>query len=70
MSGIFKLDWRDLLKGLVVTVFSAVITLVIEMLQAGSIDWKAIGVTGLIAGLSYILKNLLTDNEGKLGGKI
>lgn len=71
MSGLFKLDWRDLVKGAVVSVFTTVITVVLDALNTGvSLDWKAIGTIALSAFLSYLLKNLGTDSSGKLGGKI
>ena len=71
MSEIFTLNVRDGIKGVAVAVLSAVITLVLEILQNGlAIDWKAVGITALIAGLGYIAKNFLSTPDGKFGGKI
>lgn len=71
MSKIFSLDIRDGIKGLAVAVLSAVLTLILSLLQNGGvIDWKQVGVVALTAGLSYILKNFLSDEEGKIAGKI
>ena len=71
MSKIFTLNIQDAIRGLAVAVLSAVIALVLNMLQNGaSIDWKSVGVTALIAGLGYIAKNFLSTADGKLGGKI
>ena len=69
MSNLFRLDLKDLLKGLVVVVLSAALATVLEALNNG-VDWKVVGITALSAGLSYILKNLATDNEGKILGKL
>lgn len=71
MSELFNLNIKDAIRGVVVAVLSAVITLVLEVLKNGaSIDWKQVGIVALIAGLGYIAKNFLSDEKGKLGGKI
>lgn len=61
-SPLFKLNWLDAGKGLLVAVGGAVITLVQNSLQSGSLtfDWKAIGSVALAAGLSYLAKNFFT----------
>lgn len=71
MSKIFTLNVQDAVKGIIVAVLSAVIALVLSMLQNGiAIDWKQVGITALVAGLGYITKNFLSDEQGKIGGKI
>lgn len=71
MSKLWTLQTQDFVKGLVVTVITAVLTLILQVLQNGAaINWKAVGITALIAGIAYILKNLATDQNGKLLGKI
>ena len=74
MSSIFKLDWRDLLKGLVVAVLSAVMSAVLSIIQNGGSftgdSLPMIATVALSSGLGYILKNLATDEDGKLVGKI
>lgn len=70
MPGLFRLGWRDLVKGAVVSVLSAVLTIVLDLLnKGGAIDWKTIGTVAITAFISYLLKNLVTDSNGKLGGK-
>ena len=61
-SGLFKLDWQDTLKGLLVAVLGAIVTPVTESLQAGIFvfDWKHILAGGITAGLAYIVKNFFT----------
>lgn len=67
-SKIFKLNGYDLIKGLLVSVISAVLTLVLTQLQNGIIDWKAVSTVSLISAISYILKQLGTDSEGNALG--
>jgi len=70
MSQLWKLTKNDYLKGLVVAIIAAVLTVILQTLQnSQQIDWNQVLTTGLIAGLGYILKNLATDESGKLGGK-
>lgn len=61
----FAVNLKDILKGLLVAVLTPVFTIVITSLQAGSLvfNWTAIGITALIAGMSYILKNFLTPAQ-------
>lgn len=71
MPGLFKLDWKDLVKGAVVSVLASVLTIVLDILNAGtSLDWKVVGTVALTSFVSYLLKNLGTDSNGKLGGKL
>ncbi len=65
---LFNLGWEDLIKGAIVAVLSSVLTVVITQLQNGSIDWNQVGTIALVATLSYILKQLGTDEEGKVLG--
>lgn len=66
-----KLNNRDWLKGLVMVVISAVLTIALEVLQNGSLsfDWNKIAVVGLTAGVAYILKNLGTYQDGRMLGE-
>ena len=67
-SAFLTLNSKDFLKGLVVAVITAVITIVYTSVQAGNLnfDWKAIGVTALSSALAYIMKNLFTNNNDQL----
>lgn len=66
-SPFLNLNIQDFFKGLLLVVLTSVITIIQESLTQGSLafDWKAIGTTALTAGLAYILKNLLSNSEGK-----
>lgn len=66
-STLFTLDNKDFIKGLLVAVLSAVITILYNTIETGSLnfDWKAIGTMALTSALGYILKNLLTNSTGQ-----
>lgn len=69
MSVLFKLDFKDLAKGLVVAMLSAVLTGLYQALNAQAvIDLKQLLIIGATAGLGYIIKNFFTDENNKLGG--
>ena len=71
MNKFLTLDVRDVIKGLSVSIISAVLTVILDILQKGSvIDWKAVGIIALTTGISYLLKNVLSDENGKIAGKI
>jgi hypothetical protein len=67
----FTLNKQDYLKGLIVAVISAVITVIYSTIQTGTLtlDWKAIATAALSAALAYITKNLLTNSEDKFLAK-
>lgn len=64
-SSIFTLNKADFLKGLIIAVLTAVITVAYNTVQTGtlSFDWKAISTAAASAALAYIMKNLLTNSE-------
>lgn len=71
MSKFLTLNVKDAIKGFVVAFFTAALTIIQQALTVGMhMDWKAIASAGLAGGIGYILKQLLTDNQGKLGGVI
>lgn len=74
MSKLFSLVKSDYIKGGVMFVGSAVLTTVIQMLQTGgfSIDWKSVASVACISALTYLLKQLGTEQTPAgdyLGGK-
>lgn len=70
MGKLFRLTWEDLAKGLIVSVLATILKAVEEAIRAGSFDWRTIAGSGLVAGLAYLGKQLLTDNQGQVLGKI
>lgn len=66
MKSVFlSLNTADFVKGLILTVLTAVISIIYSVVNAGSLtfDWKAIGTAALSAGIGYIIKNLLTNSS-------
>ena len=66
---LYQLGKNDLIKGFIVAVLTVVLTGSLTSLQAGVLPdlatVKTLIVTGLGAGVAYILKNLLTNSEDK-----
>jgi hypothetical protein len=66
-SKLFSINIRDIAKGIILAVLSAVITFLYSAIQAG--DWwnkttlKEIGVVALTAFLAYVIKNFLTNSS-------
>jgi len=65
-----KLNLRDLLNGLVVAFLTASLTGLITILDSGVLpnleQLKSAGLAGLVASLAYLLKNLVTNSDGKM----
>jgi hypothetical protein len=61
----FTLNLNDVTKGLLMAVIGAVISPIMESLNAGqlSIDWKHVAAGAITAGLGYILKNFFTPSQ-------
>ena len=55
----FTLNGNDFIKGLIMAVGGAAVTLALDSLNAGSFDfdWKKIVAGALTAGLTYLAKN-------------
>ena len=73
-SKLGKLSLKDLMKGGITAVMTAVVAGLYAIINNGGIpttnDLKIIGTTGLLAFGGYILKNLGTNSEDKfLGGE-
>lgn len=70
MSNFLNLDLQDLIKGFVVAFLSAALTGLVAILETSQLpqisDLKAAAIVGLTAGLSYLLKNVLTNSQGQL----
>lgn len=70
MSNIFTLNWADLGKGVVMAILGAFLTSLYAIFQAGALptaaDLKVAGLAALVTGGSYLIKQLLTNNEGSL----
>lgn len=76
-SGMFQLNGRDLINGVITALLAGLALPILAALQTPGFDiftanWSAIltlGVNGAIAGVvAYLSKNLLTASNGKIGG--
>ena len=70
MSNFLNLNLDDLIKGFVVAFLSAALTGLVTILDNGALptltELKSAAIVGLTAGLSYLLKNLLTNSKGQI----
>jgi hypothetical protein len=68
-SKFFAVNGRDLIKGVIVAALTVIVTALATSLEAGSLptvdQWKQIGMMAAAAGISYFLKNFLTNSEDK-----
>ena len=69
-SNFLSLNWRDFLKGLLLSILSAVVTFIYEVVQAGtSFDaefFKALAIVAVTTLLAYLGKNLFENSSGEL----
>ena len=69
-SSFLKLNLKDLGKGSVIVVLTAIVTSLIAIIQAGrvpdSTEIKGIIVASLSAGTAYFFKNLFTNSNDEL----
>lgn len=68
LSGIFKLNGRDLLNGLFMALVSSVFTYVSQASQLTDLSFEQCISVVVITTLTYLSKNLSTAENGKLGG--
>lgn len=68
-SKFLKLNSYDFLKGMLVSVLSAIITYLYQMSQNGfeSVEWNIILQVGASSLLAYLLKNLGTNSKLEFG---
>jgi hypothetical protein len=70
-SNFLNLNIKDLLKGFVVVVGMAILTAVYTAIEAGNLafTWeffKPVLITGLGAGIAYLMKNLFTNSQDEM----
>lgn len=74
-SNFLKLNIQDLSRGLVVAVLAAIFTSLALMLNSpdfsfATFEYGEVLRIAIITALSYLSKNLLSDESGKVLGKI
>ena len=72
MKSVFgTINWLDIGKGFVVAIFSALITSVYQIIQAGTpivFSWsffQPIVYVAVGSGLAYLIKNVFTNSQGE-----
>jgi branched-subunit amino acid transport protein len=69
-STFLNLNLRDLIKGFAVAIVTALLTGIYQVIQSGGvIDWttiKPVVLAAIGAGLSYIIKNYLTNSKDEI----
>lgn len=71
----FKLGYKDAIKGVIMSVLSSVLTALLGIIQQNglaltSTELKTVATVAVTTFLSYLLKNFLTDENDKFVGKI
>ena len=70
-SNFFTLDWKDLGKSAITAAITALLTALMQSLNSGNLptveELKASLVMAAIAGISYLVKNLLTNSTDTFG---
>jgi hypothetical protein len=74
-SSLFRINIKDVARGLIVAVASAVFLFLGTALTAAdfnfaTFDWNLLIKVASSAALAYLSKNFFSDNSGKLMGKI
>ena len=68
MSKFFKLNKKDFIKSLYMTILSSLLSGAYTITAQGTIpnlsQLKSIGLIALSAGVAYIVKNLFTNSDG------
>jgi hypothetical protein len=64
-SKFLRLNRRDFLKGLIVAIISAIITSISQTAGSG-INPEEIGAIAIVAGASYLSKNLIENSRGDI----
>ena len=73
LNGIFTLQMRDVVKGLIVAVLATVFAWLMQIFNAedfsfATINWGELGRVTVAAAVAYIAKNFLSDNHGRVLG--
>lgn len=69
-SSLFQLNLRDTINGFLIAFLTTFLTAVVSTLNTGVIpsieDLKGFAIVGVTAGISYLAKNLFSNNQGEL----
>lgn len=69
-SPFLRLNLRDLILGIIMALVTTCLAGIIKMLETGAefswINLKPVLIAGICAGLTYLLKNLVSNSRGEL----
>ncbi len=70
-SKLFRLDLKDIGKGLLLAVLSSVVPLLMTDLSAEvvTVDWNAMRMVAMGAISAYLATNFFSNSKGKIGKK-
>lgn len=62
-SNFLSLDFKDIFKGLLMSILTPAIVLIQQSIEAGNfvLDWKVLGLSALGGGIGYLVKNFFTQ---------
>ena len=70
MSKLYVVDLRDATRGLFVAMATVILMSIYPIIEQGTwptvVQLKAIGLSGLAAGVAYIIKNFLTNSKDQM----
>ena len=66
-SNFLSLNWKDILRGLLMAVLTPAAWIIQQSIDAGTLtlNWKQIGMASVAGGLSYLVKNFLSTPPQK-----
>ena len=71
---LFSFNWKDITKGFIMAMLGVIVTGLYTLLSAGQFPadwmaWKPIVMGGVLAGVSYLLKNFFSNSDGQFAKK-
>lgn len=70
-EGMFTLAWQDWGKALVMAVLAAILTALYTAFTNNlAVDWTSVWHLALVTGITYLIKNVLSNNQGQFLGAI
>ena len=68
MSDLYRINWSDFWKGLLLALIVAIISFISKFFNIPILETDAVGNTAIVAFIGYIIKNFITTKEGRLLG--
>jgi hypothetical protein len=69
-SKFLQLNARDLILGIIMALVTSLLAGIIKILETGTdftwVNLKPVMIAGICAGLTYLLKNLVSNSRGEL----